>query len=122
MYEHNALGYWSGLALCLTKSEAVEHAVLRQLLLSLLCLCKDIFKQYTCTRVPFNGYRENLHLQIKGAVPSYYQNIWYLQRYHLEAIYIYTRAIQWLPRKLKTYKLKVLKTITLRTIKTLVIT
>ena len=32
MYEHNALGYWSGLALCLTKSEAVEHAVLRQLL------------------------------------------------------------------------------------------
>ena len=36
MYEHNALGYWSGLALCLTKSEAVEHAVLRQLLL-LLC-------------------------------------------------------------------------------------
>ena len=33
MYEHNALGYWSGLALCLTKSEAVEHAVLRQLLL-----------------------------------------------------------------------------------------
>ena len=34
MYEHNALGYWLGLALCLTKSEAVEHAVLRQLLLS----------------------------------------------------------------------------------------
>ena len=34
MYEHNALGYWSGLALCLTKSEAVEHAVLRQLLLN----------------------------------------------------------------------------------------
>ena len=33
MYEHNALCYWSGLALCLTKSEAVEHAVLRQLLL-----------------------------------------------------------------------------------------
>ena len=33
MYEHNALGYWSDLALCLTKSEAVEHAVLRQLLL-----------------------------------------------------------------------------------------
>ena len=33
MYEHNASGYWSGLALCLTKSEAVEHAVLRQLLL-----------------------------------------------------------------------------------------
>ena len=32
MYEHNALGYWSGLDLCLTKSEAVEHAVLRQLL------------------------------------------------------------------------------------------
>ena len=32
MYEHNAVGYWSGLALCLTKSEAVEHAVLRQLL------------------------------------------------------------------------------------------
>ena len=34
MYEHNALGYWSGLALCLTKSEAVEHAVLRRLLFS----------------------------------------------------------------------------------------
>ena len=38
MYEHNALGYWSGLALCLTKSEAVEHAVLRQLLLKVLLL------------------------------------------------------------------------------------
>ena len=36
MYEHNALGYWSGLTLCLTlRSEAVEHAVLRQLLLIL---------------------------------------------------------------------------------------
>ena len=36
MYEHNALGYWSGLTLCLTKVEAVEHAVLRQLLLFFL--------------------------------------------------------------------------------------
>ena len=36
MYEHNALGYWSGLALCLTKSEAVEHAVLRQLLYTIM--------------------------------------------------------------------------------------
>ena len=39
MYEHNALGYWSGLALCLTKSEAVEHAVLRQLLLCMIRQC-----------------------------------------------------------------------------------
>ena len=38
MYEHNALGYWSGLALCLTKSEAVEHAVLRQLLFLFLII------------------------------------------------------------------------------------
>ena len=36
MYEHYALGYWSGLALCLTKAEAVEHAVLRQLLFNFL--------------------------------------------------------------------------------------
>ena len=35
MYEHNALGYRSGLALCLTRSEAVEQAVLRQLLLKI---------------------------------------------------------------------------------------
>ena len=42
MYEHNALGYWSGLALCLTKSEAVEHAVLRQLLL-------HMNRFYSCT-------------------------------------------------------------------------
>ena len=35
MYEHNALGYWSGLTLCLTRLEAVEHAVLRQLLFSM---------------------------------------------------------------------------------------
>ena len=41
MYEHNALGYWSRLALCLTKSEAVEHAVLRQLL-SVYCLSRSL--------------------------------------------------------------------------------
>ena len=48
MYEHNALGYWSGLALCLTKSEAVEHAVLRQLLLSLEAPDLGILKKPKC--------------------------------------------------------------------------
>ena len=43
MYEHNALGYWSGLALCLTKSEAVEHAVLRQLLFMLVLLYGTLY-------------------------------------------------------------------------------
>ena len=38
MYEHNALGYWSGLAFCLTKVRSSQARCLATALISLLSL------------------------------------------------------------------------------------
>ena len=45
MYEHNALGYWSGLALCLTK---VRSSRARCPATALICLCRTFWKPYCC--------------------------------------------------------------------------
>ena len=44
MYEHNALGYWSGLALCLTK---VRSSRARCPATALICTCQNIDKKRT---------------------------------------------------------------------------
>ena len=55
MYEHNTLGYWSGLALCLTKVRSSRaRCPVTALILNvtiLTCLCRTclplIYKHYT---------------------------------------------------------------------------
>ena len=43
MYEHNALGYWSGLALCLTKVRSSRARCPATALMHLygVCVCRD---------------------------------------------------------------------------------
>ena len=42
MYEHNALGYWSGLALCLTKVRSSRSRCPATALISLYCISSII--------------------------------------------------------------------------------
>ena len=49
MYEHNALGYWSGLALCLTKDRSSRARCPATALIMNICVLKMVYVAEQCT-------------------------------------------------------------------------